>query len=184
VIALLSPDRFAETGLCVCRQEKNGRKTGCGFDQTLSPVRFGGKTYGIAAIFSDSCSNTARFLCNQDCVAERLRFEPSLPLCRAAKSPCIRNMQRILQHTRLIQRIASALESGENSPFSYSAEWRTPSDCQLKVISFAALSAAKFVRPRLRAYRAVQERKISPQDVLVKRRMAGDFRRFLPLSGK
>jgi hypothetical protein len=89
-----------------------------------------------AAIFSDSCSYAARFLCNPDCVAERLRFEPSLPLCRAAKSPCMRNMPRILQHTRLIRRIASALESGENSPFSYSAEWRTPSDCQLKVISF------------------------------------------------
>jgi len=28
---------------------------------------------------------------------------------------------------------------GENSPFSYSAEWRTPSDCRLKVASFKAL---------------------------------------------
>jgi hypothetical protein len=30
-----------------------------GFDETLSPVRFEGKTSGIAAIFSDSCSNAA-----------------------------------------------------------------------------------------------------------------------------
>jgi len=29
-----------------------------GFDGTLSPVRFEGKTCGIAAIFADSCSNT------------------------------------------------------------------------------------------------------------------------------
>jgi hypothetical protein len=43
--------------------------------------------------------------------------KPSLPLCRAAKSPCMRNMQRILQHTRLIRRIASALESGKTVPF-------------------------------------------------------------------
>src|SRR5258705_198870 len=42
-----------------------------------------GKTYEIAAIFSDSCSNAARFLCNPDCVAERERFEPSVQLSSA-----------------------------------------------------------------------------------------------------
>jgi hypothetical protein len=57
------------------------------------------------------------FLCSLDLLAERLRLELSLPLCRAAKSPCMRNMQRILQHTRLIRRIASALESGKTVPF-------------------------------------------------------------------
>ena len=49
------------------------------FDETLSPVHLEGKIYGIAAISIDSCSNTALFLCNPDCVAERLRFEPSVP---------------------------------------------------------------------------------------------------------
>ena len=103
---------------CACAlQRKTPENLAAGFDETLSPVRCGGKTYGIAAIFSDSCSNTARFLCNPDCVAERVRFEPSLPFVRAAKSRCVRNMQRILQHTRLIRRIASALESGKTVPF-------------------------------------------------------------------
>ena len=49
-----------------------------GFDATLSPVRFEGKTYGIAAIFSDSCSNAAQFLCDPDCMAERDGFEPKV----------------------------------------------------------------------------------------------------------
>jgi hypothetical protein len=49
------------------------------FDGPLSPVRFKGKTCRIAAIFNDSCCDAARFLCNPDCVAERLGFEPSLP---------------------------------------------------------------------------------------------------------
>jgi hypothetical protein len=34
-----------------------------------------GKTYGIAAISIDSCSNTALFLCNPDWVAERVGFD-------------------------------------------------------------------------------------------------------------
>ena len=37
MIALHSPDRFAETGLCVCRPEKSARKPGCGFDEIPSP---------------------------------------------------------------------------------------------------------------------------------------------------
>ena len=71
----------------------------------------------MAAIFSDSCSNAAGFLCNLDCMAERLRFEPSLPFVWSPKSRCVRNIQRILQHTRLIGRIASVLESGKTVPF-------------------------------------------------------------------
>jgi hypothetical protein len=59
---------------------EKGQKTWLqGFDETLSPVRFEGKTYGIAAIFSDSCSNAAQFLCSLDCVAERVGFELSVP---------------------------------------------------------------------------------------------------------
>ncbi len=45
------------------------------FDGPLSPVRFKGKTCGIAAVFNDSCSNAALFLCSLDCVAERVGFE-------------------------------------------------------------------------------------------------------------
>jgi hypothetical protein len=48
------------------------------FDGPLSPVRFKGKTCRIAAIFNDSCSNAALFLCNPDCVAEGEEFEPAV----------------------------------------------------------------------------------------------------------
>lgn len=51
----------------------------CRVGGTFSPVRFEAETCGIAAIFGDSCSNAARFLCNPDCVAERSGFEPSVP---------------------------------------------------------------------------------------------------------
>ena len=64
---------------CACAvQRKTPENLAAGFDETLSPVRFEGKTYGIAAIFSDSCSNAARFLCNPDCVAEGEGFELSV----------------------------------------------------------------------------------------------------------
>jgi len=103
---------------CGCAlQRKTQENLPAGFDGTLSPVRFEGRTCGIAAISSDSRTNAARFLCGSDCVAERLRFEPSLPFVRGPKSRCVRNMQRILQHTRLIGRIASVLESGKTVPF-------------------------------------------------------------------
>ena len=52
-------------------------------DGPLSPVPFKGKTCRIAAVFNDSCSKAALFLCNPDCVAERVRFEPSLPFASA-----------------------------------------------------------------------------------------------------
>jgi hypothetical protein len=61
---------------CACAlQRKAPENLPAGFEGTLSPVRFEGKTYGIAAIFSDSCSNAAQFLCSLDCVAEREGFE-------------------------------------------------------------------------------------------------------------
>ncbi len=64
---------------CACAvQRKTAENEAAGFDKILSPVRLGGKTYGIAAIFSDSCSSTAKFLCDPDCVAEREEFEPSV----------------------------------------------------------------------------------------------------------
>jgi hypothetical protein len=45
-------------------------------------------------------------------------------------------MQRILQQTRLIRRIASALALGKTVPFLIPPEWRTPGDCRLKIASF------------------------------------------------
>ena len=60
-------------------QRKTPENLAAGFDATLSSVRFEGKTCEIAAVFSDSCSNAARLLCDPDCVAESLRFEPSVP---------------------------------------------------------------------------------------------------------
>jgi hypothetical protein len=59
-------------------QRKTPENLPAPFDGSLSPVRFGGKTCGIAAIFSDSCSNVAGFLCNLDCMAEREEFYAAL----------------------------------------------------------------------------------------------------------
>jgi hypothetical protein len=69
---------------------------------------------------------------------------------------------------------------GKNSPFSDSAEWRTPGDFPLKVESFEALSRANCSHVTSCLPRSPRA-KTSPQDVLVKTRMAGDFRRFLPI---
>jgi len=70
---------------CACAvQRKTPENLAAGFDETLSPVRFEGKTYGIAAIFNNSCSNAARFLYNQDCVTERMGFEPSVSFLRCS----------------------------------------------------------------------------------------------------
>ena len=64
---------------CTCAlQRKTPENVPAAFDGTLSPVRFKGKTCEIAAIFSDSCSNAARFLCGSDCVAEGEEFEPEV----------------------------------------------------------------------------------------------------------
>jgi hypothetical protein len=65
-----------------------------GLDEILSPVRFAGKTYGISAIFSDSCSNTDRFLNSPDCVAKREGFELSEPFHRAPKRPGFSDLLR------------------------------------------------------------------------------------------
>ena len=115
------------------------------FDGPLSPVPFKGKTCRIAAVFNDSCSNAALFLCNPDCVAERLGFEPSLPFVFGAKSRWVRDMQRILQHIRLIRRIAEHPSLGKSSPFFYSAERRTPSDCRTENGHFEAPSVTNLV---------------------------------------
>jgi hypothetical protein len=70
---------------CACAlQRKTPENLPAGFDGTLSPVRFEGKTSGIAALFSDSCSNAARFLCNPDWVAEREGFELSVPFLQSS----------------------------------------------------------------------------------------------------
>jgi hypothetical protein len=56
------------------------------FDGPLSPVRFKGKTCRIAAIFNDSCSNAALFLCNPDCVAGRGLSSMEGPFANASLS--------------------------------------------------------------------------------------------------
>jgi hypothetical protein len=63
----------------VCPPEKTPENLPAGFEGTPSPVLFEGKTCRIAAIFSDSCHNAAKFLCNPGWVAERSGSEPSLP---------------------------------------------------------------------------------------------------------
>jgi hypothetical protein len=64
---------------CACAlQRKAPENLPARFAGTLSLVQFEGKTRGIAAIFSDCCSITARFLCSLDCVAEREGFELSV----------------------------------------------------------------------------------------------------------
>jgi hypothetical protein len=64
---------------CACAlQRKAPENLPTRFDGTLSPVLFEGKTCRIAAIFNDSCSNAALFLCNPDCVAEREGFNSPL----------------------------------------------------------------------------------------------------------
>jgi len=52
-------------------REKGTKSLPVRFAGALSPVRFEGGSWGIAAISSDSQRNAARFLCNPDCVAER-----------------------------------------------------------------------------------------------------------------
>jgi hypothetical protein len=105
VIALHSPNGIGEEGLYLWPQRKTPETQPAAFDEPLSPMRFKGKTSRIAAIFNDSGSKTALFLCNPDCVAERLGFEPSLPFVFGAKSRWVRYMQRILQLARLARRI-------------------------------------------------------------------------------
>jgi hypothetical protein len=83
VIALHSPDESLKPDCAFALQRKTPENLPAAFNVTLSPVRFEGKTCGITAIFSDSCSNAAGFLCGSDCVAEREGFELSVPF-----SPC------------------------------------------------------------------------------------------------
>ena len=68
----MKPDRAGAV------QRKTAEELAAGFDEQLSPVRFGGKTYGIAAISRNFGENAAEFLCNPDCVAEREGFELSV----------------------------------------------------------------------------------------------------------
>ena len=75
------------------------------FDGPLSPVRFKGKTCRIAAIFNDSCSNAALFLCNPDCVAEREGFELSVPFRTNVQKPSFARVRRDLHDECALGRI-------------------------------------------------------------------------------
>jgi hypothetical protein len=109
VIALHSPSALPETGLPMCPQEKGRQINAIRsrvVHSLQSALRakyyqiraclayFAAKaghflysldllaereTCRIAAIFNDSCSNAALFLCNPDCVAEGEGFEPPVP---------------------------------------------------------------------------------------------------------
>src|SRR5713226_585116 len=70
VIALYSPGGVVP----MCPPEKWRESLSAGFSGTVSPVRFDGKTCGIAAISRDFRSNAAEILCIPDCVAEREGF--------------------------------------------------------------------------------------------------------------
>ena len=136
LIALHSPDGVAGTGLCVCPPEKNARKAWlrcsaghflrCGFEGDRR----------IAAISRNFAGNAARVslqprLCGGEIeirtfvtfCAEPLRAD----VCATCNGFCNIHVSsgELLQHS-----------NRENSPFSYSAEWRTRSDGRLKVARF------------------------------------------------
>jgi hypothetical protein len=78
VVAKHSPDGVVETGLRLSLQRKRPQRLPTGFGGTLSPGRFAGKTWGIAAISSDFQRNATGFVCNPDCLAEREGFESAV----------------------------------------------------------------------------------------------------------
>jgi hypothetical protein len=86
-------------------------------------------------------NNPLAFLCSADCVAERVRFEPSVPFVWSTKRRPVRNIQPILQHTRLLQRIASARKSGRAVPFRVPPKGERLAIVGLKAPSFVAPSA-------------------------------------------
>jgi len=93
-IALHSPNGVVETDCACALQRKKPETLLAGFDWTLSPVLFAGKTCGIAAIFSDSCSNAARFLCNPDCVRSERDSNFRYRFRHAPKRPCFSDLLR------------------------------------------------------------------------------------------
>jgi len=61
---------------CACALQRKWPQTlPAEFGGILSPVQFKDESRAIAAISSDFQRNAARFLCNPDCVAERVGFE-------------------------------------------------------------------------------------------------------------
>ena len=125
-------------------QRKTPENLLTGFDWTLSPVLFAGKTCGIAAIFSDSCSNVAGFLCHPDCVAERLRFEPSLPFVRSLRADVCATYNGFCNLHVSSGELLQYSNRGKQSLLLFSRmanAWRL----SLKVASFEDLFATKLV---------------------------------------
>jgi hypothetical protein len=75
----------------------------------------------------------------------------------------MRYIQRVLQHTRPIRRLDAEPEFGKVAPFFVPPKSERRAMVVLKTRGFGPAPVRKFVSTRLRAYRAVQRRKISPQ---------------------
>ena len=80
VIALHSPVKVTETGLRMCRPEK-GRQIDAIRSRAVRSLQSALRTkyYEIRASLRISRQKAGQFLCSLDLLAERLRFEPSLP---------------------------------------------------------------------------------------------------------
>ena len=83
VIALHSPVKVTETGLRMCRPEK-GRPIDAIRSRAVRSLQSALRTkyYEIRASLRISRPKAGQFLCGLDLLAERLRFEPSVPFPR------------------------------------------------------------------------------------------------------
>jgi hypothetical protein len=78
LIALHSLDASLKPDCSFRLQRKEAKVGGCRLFRPVSPVQFPGKSRTIAAISKDYHRDSADFLCNPDCMAEREGFEPSV----------------------------------------------------------------------------------------------------------
>ena len=140
LIALHSPKAYWKPD-CECAFRRRARtEIAFGADQSVlcSPVCLGIiAEYGhYSRIFG---VKRAESLGSSDCVAERERFEPSVPFVWSTKRRPVRNIQTILQHTRLLKRIASARKSGRAVPFHVPPKGERLAIIGRKVASFGSL---------------------------------------------
>jgi hypothetical protein len=165
VIALHSLDAILETGLRMRPPEKSGTVTAFAVEQSVlcSPVcREITAKYGHFSCIPEG--RIADFLCSPDCVAEGVRFEPSVRFCRAKP----RHLRK-LQIAKPYQRISpynptSELcnQSGFDSP-SIRPERRTPSDSLDRIGYFAKPQTASWEVPcDCVPSRQSENRKVSP----------------------
>ena len=96
----------------------------------------------------------------------------------AAKNRRVRNIQRILQHTRPIRRIALNTQIGRVVPFRVPPKGERPAIVRLKIASFGML-LPQFGSQMTACVPPSPKRKISPQSVVAKRQVNEDFWRLL-----